>query len=93
MFPAIAIGTALGVAAADLLPGLEATPAVAAGIAASTAFVLRAPFTAALLAYVLVGSAAADTAPVAVIAAVVGALLAVALPDPASEKGAAAATR
>ncbi|MGH2839076.1 MAG: chloride channel protein, partial [Thermoleophilaceae bacterium] len=39
VFPAIAIGTALGVAAADMLPGLETTPAIAAGIAAGTAFV------------------------------------------------------
>ncbi len=91
VFPAIAIGTALGVAAADILPGLEATPAIAAGIAAGTAFVLRAPFSAALLASVLVGSAAADVAPVAVIAAVVGALAAQAFPDPATRSGAAAA--
>ncbi len=91
VFPAIAIGAALGVAMADVFPGFEATPAIAAGIAAGTAFVLRAPFSAALLAYVLVGTAAADTAPVAVVAAVVGALLAVALPDPATAKPAAAA--
>jgi H+/Cl- antiporter ClcA len=80
VFPAIAIGTALGVAGADLLPGLATTPAIAAGIAASTAYVLRAPFSGALLASVLVGSSAADTAPIAVLAAVVGVLVAVAVP-------------
>ena len=93
VFPAIAIGTALGVAAADMLPGLEATPAIAAGIAAGTAFVLRAPFSAALLASLLVGSAAVDVAPVAVIAAVVGTLAAQLFPDAAKPSGAAAATR
>jgi H+/Cl- antiporter ClcA len=82
VFPAIAIGTALAVAAADLLPGLEDTPAIATGIAAATAAVLRAPFSSALLAALLVGEASADTAPIAVLAAVVGVLVASALPDP-----------
>jgi H+/Cl- antiporter ClcA len=82
VFPAIAIGTALGVAAADLLPGLELTPAIATGIAASTAVAMRAPFTAALLATLLLGASAADVAPVAVLGAVVGFLVAVALLEP-----------
>ncbi len=82
MFPAIAMGTALGVAAADLVSGLEPAPAVVAGIAASTAVVLRAPFTAALLAAVLVGAAASDTAPIAVLAAAIGFLVSIALPEP-----------
>ncbi len=84
VFPAIAMGTALGVAAADLLPGLEQAPAVVAGIAAATAVALRAPFTAALLAAVLVGTAAPDTAPVAVLAAAIGFLVSLALPEPAT---------
>jgi H+/Cl- antiporter ClcA len=82
VFPAIAIGTALAVAGADLLPGLETTPAIAAGIAAATAAILRIPFSAALLASILVGSSAADIAPIAVLAAVVGVLVAWAIPDP-----------
>jgi H+/Cl- antiporter ClcA len=93
VFPAIAIGTALGVAAADLLPGLDTTPAIAAGIAAATALVLQAPFTATLLASVLVGSTATEVAPIAVIASVVGVLVAIALPEPdapTSERAAAA---
>ena len=88
-FPAIAIGTALYVAAADLLPGLETTPAIVTGIAAGTAVVLNAPFTAALLASLLVGSSAADTAPFAVIAAVLGMLVAQAIPDPGAKEDAA----
>jgi H+/Cl- antiporter ClcA len=85
VFPAIAIGTALAVAAADLLPGLEETPAIAAGIAAATAAVLRAPFSSALLAALLVGEASADVAPMGVLAAVVGVLVAWAVPDPGEE--------
>ena len=61
---------------------LETTPAVAAGIAAGTAAVLRVPFTAVLLATLLIGSSAADVAPIAVLAAATGWLVAVALPNP-----------
>ena len=82
VFPAIVLGVALGVAAANVLPGLETTPAIAAGIAAGTAAVLRVPFTAVLLATLLVGSSAFDTAPIAVLAATVGWLAAGALPNP-----------
>ena len=80
VFPAIAIGTALAVAAADILPGFETTAAIATGIAAGTAFVLQAPFTGALLASLLLGSSAADVAPIAVVAAVVGTLVALEVP-------------
>ena len=82
VFPAIALGVAIGVLTADLLPGLETTPAIATGIAAATAAVLRTPFTAVLLATLLVGSSAADTVPIAVLAAAVGWLVATALPNP-----------
>ena len=81
VFPAIAIGVATAMAAANALPGLETTPAVAAGIAAGTAAVLRVPFTAVLLATLLLGSSAADIAPIAVLAAATGWLVAVALPE------------
>jgi H+/Cl- antiporter ClcA len=82
VFPAIAIGTALAVAAADVLPGLAVTPAVATGVAAGVAAVLRAPFSAALLSSVLVGTAAVDVAPLSVLGAAVGVLTVIALPDP-----------
>ena len=45
VFPALAVGVALAMLAADVLPGLATTPAVAVGLAAGTAAVLRAPFT------------------------------------------------
>jgi H+/Cl- antiporter ClcA len=83
VFPAIALGTAFAAAVAEFLPGLESTPAVATGIAAGTAAALQAPFTAAVLGTLLVGSSAPDVAPFTVLAAVVGVLAAIALPDPA----------
>jgi H+/Cl- antiporter ClcA len=83
VFPAIALGTALAAAAADILPGLDVTPAVATGIAAAVAAGLQAPFTAAVLGTLLVGTAAPDVAPFTVLAAAIGVLAAIALPDPA----------
>ena len=84
VFPAIALGTAaLAVAAADILPGLDLTPAVATGIAVATAAALQAPFTGAVLGTLPFGSAAPDVAPFTVLAAAVGVLAVIALPDPA----------
>jgi H+/Cl- antiporter ClcA len=82
VFPAIAIGVALGVLTADVFSAVDLTPAVAAGIAAGTAVALRVPFTAVLLSTLLVGSSAPDTAPIAVLAAAMGWLVATALPSP-----------
>ena len=82
MFPALAIGVALAMMAADVLPGLDTTPAVAIGLSAATAAVLRAPFTAVLLATLLLGSSALEVAPIAVFAAATGWLVATALPNP-----------
>ena len=82
VFPAIAIGVAAAMAAADILPGLNTTPAVAAGIAAGTTAVLRVPFTAVLLVSLLMGPSAFDVAPIAVLAAAVGWLVATVLPNP-----------
>lgn len=93
VFPAIAIGVAAAVAAAEILP-LSTTPAVATGIAAGTTAVLRVPFTAVLLATLLLGSSAFDVAPIAVLAAATAWLVATALPNPedrAPEAEAAAA--
>ena len=86
VFPAIALGAALTVAAADILPGLELTPAVATGIAAATAAALGVPFTAAVLGTLLVGSAASDVAPFTVLAATIGVLAVIVLPDPAVKR-------
>jgi H+/Cl- antiporter ClcA len=82
VFPAIAIGVGAAMAAADLLPGLHTTPAVAAGIAAGTTAVLRVPFTAVLLATLLMGPSAFDVAPIAVLAAAAAWLVATVLPNP-----------
>jgi H+/Cl- antiporter ClcA len=97
VFPALAIGVAVAVMTADFLPGFETTPAIATGLAAATAAALRVPFTAVLLATILLGSSAQDVAPIAVLAAAVGWLVATALPNPedraaqAAEGGEAAA--
>jgi H+/Cl- antiporter ClcA len=82
VFPALVVGAALGAAAADWLPGMETAPAVAAGLAAGTAAVLRAPFTAVLLATLLLGSSAPEVAPIAILAAAVAWLVALAIPIP-----------
>jgi H+/Cl- antiporter ClcA len=82
VFPALAIGVAFAVMAAQILPGFDTTPAIAVGLAAGTAAVLRVPFTAVLLATILLGSSAQDVAPIAVIAAAVAWLVATALPSP-----------
>ena len=82
VFPAIAIGVATAMVAADVLPGLHTTPAVATGIAAGTTAVLRVPFTAVLLVTLLVGPSAFDVAPIAVLAAAMGWLVATMLPNP-----------
>jgi H+/Cl- antiporter ClcA len=82
VFPAIAIGVATAMDAAAVLPGLHTTPAVAAGIAAGTTAVLRVPFTAVLLVTLLVGPSAFDVAPIAVLAAATGWLVATMLPNP-----------
>lgn len=91
VFPAIALGVAGAIAAANVLPGLETTPAVAAGIAAGTTAVLRVPFTAVLLVSLLMGDSALSVAPIAVLAAAVGWLVATALPNPEDREAATAA--
>jgi H+/Cl- antiporter ClcA len=82
VFPAIALGVAAAVAAAELLPGLNTTPAVAAGIAAGTTAVLKTPFTAVLLASLLMGASAFEVAPIAVLAAAIAWVVATVLPNP-----------
>jgi H+/Cl- antiporter ClcA len=70
IFPAVSLGCAAGALAAQVLPGFALTPAVVAGLAAGATAVVELPFFGALLATLLSGSAAADTAPIAIIAAV-----------------------
>lgn len=72
VFPALTLGLAAGALSAIVLPGLELTPAIVAGVAAAAAAILRMPFFGALVASLLAGSAAFDTMPIAVLAATVG---------------------
>ncbi len=71
-----------GVLASLVLPGLDLTPAVVAGIAAGAASAMTLPFTGALLAAVLGGAAAADAIPIAIIAAAVAWLVTLELEYP-----------
>jgi H+/Cl- antiporter ClcA len=76
VFPALTLGVAGGCLAAAILPGLELTPAIAAGVAAAAASALALPFFAVLIAAILVG--AASVVPIAIFAAAVGWILALA---------------
>jgi H+/Cl- antiporter ClcA len=78
-FPAIALGVATGVLASIVLPGLDITPAVVAGLAAGASAALGLSFFGALIAALMVGSAASETIPIAVIASVIGWLAATAV--------------
>ena len=78
-FPAVTLGVVTGVLASILLPGLDLTPAVIAGVAAASSAALGLSFFGALLAALLAGSAAAETIPIAVIASVIGGLVAAVL--------------
>ena len=89
VFPALVLGAALGVLAELALPGLSVVPAIVAGVAASAAAVLRMPFFAVLVASLLAGPAAVDTAPIAILGAVIGWLVATAVPDRSSPSSSA----
>jgi chloride channel protein, CIC family len=87
VFPAIFLGMAVGMAAADL-PGLELVPAVAMGIGAMSAAMLGLPLTATLLATLLLGSDGLAAMPLVIVAVVVAHVLTahltpVAAPEPA----------
>jgi H+/Cl- antiporter ClcA len=82
VFPGVALGVAVAVLAENVLPGLSLTPAVLAGVAAGGAAALRAPFFGAVLSALLGGTAAAEAIPIAILAAVTGWLVALALQPP-----------
>jgi H+/Cl- antiporter ClcA len=86
-FPAIALGVATGVLASIVLPGLDITPAVVAGLAAGASAALGLSFFGALIAALMVGSGASETIPIAVIASVIGWLAATAIARRASREG------
>ena len=70
VFPAMFIGGAAGVAMAGL-PGMELVPAVAMGIGAMSAVMLRLPLTSVLLATLLLGTDGLAAMPVVIVAVVV----------------------
>jgi H+/Cl- antiporter ClcA len=92
IFPAAALGVALGALAAKVLPGLDLTPAIVAGLAAGSAAGMRLPFSGAVLAVIVAGSATVEAVPIAVLAAVTGWLVTMTLdpPQPQAATGSSA---
>ncbi len=84
VFPVVSLGVIAGVLASLVLPGLDLTPAVVAGIAAAAASGLTLPFFGALLAALLGGTAGANAIPIAIIAAAVAWLVTLELEHPRS---------
>jgi H+/Cl- antiporter ClcA len=70
VFPAIFLGAAGGMAAADL-PGMELVPAVAMGMGALATVMLRLPLTSVLLATLLLGPDGLTAVPLVILAVVV----------------------
>lgn len=79
IFPNVTFGVMVGMIAVVVLDGPAVAPALIAGVAAGAAAQVRAPFFGALLAILLAGTASADLMPIAVIAAVLGWLVASAI--------------
>jgi H+/Cl- antiporter ClcA len=85
-FPAVTLGVLAGVLGGLVLPGMDLTPAVAAGLAAGAAAALRLPIFGALLTALMIGSGASQTVPIAVVGSVVGWLAAEAVNARASRR-------
>jgi H+/Cl- antiporter ClcA len=81
VFPAILIGGALGVAAAEL-PGMSLASSIAVGIGAMCTTMLRLPLTATLLAVVLLGADGVTVTPPVIAAVVVAFVVTGLLPEP-----------
>ena len=79
VFPAMFIGAALGIAMTGL-PGMSSAPAIAAGIGAMCAAMLRLPLTSTLLGTLLLGSDAVAVTPQVVVAVVVAFVITTLLP-------------
>jgi H+/Cl- antiporter ClcA len=91
-FPAMYLGTAAGIMASHL-PGYALTPAVAVGMGAGVAAILRLPLSAVALAAVLTAGTGAGSTPLIIVGVVTAYVATVALPAtrPAAEPKAAAA--
>ena len=82
-FPAMFVGTALGMAVANL-PGLSLVPAVGMGLAAMCATMLQLPFTSVLLATVFLQSDSLELMPLIIVAVVVAYVAVARLPEPST---------
>ena len=89
VFPAMFIGAVLGIAASSL-PGMTLAPAIAMGIGAMSAAMLRLPLTSTLLATLLLGVDGVSVTPQVVVAVVVAFVLTYALPAAKPEEPAPA---
>jgi H+/Cl- antiporter ClcA len=81
VFPSMFIGAALGIAA-SALPGMSLAPAIAMGIGAMCAAMLRLPMTSTLLAVLLLGPDGLSVTPQVVIAVAVAFVVTYLLPTP-----------
>lgn len=84
VFPSMFIGAVLGIAASGL-PGMSLAPAIATGIGAMCAAMLRLPLTSTLLATLLLGTDGVSVTPQVVVAVVVSFVITYLLPDPGHE--------
>jgi H+/Cl- antiporter ClcA len=85
VFPSIFLGAAIGIAM-SALPGASLAPAIASGIGAMCAAMLRLPLTSTLLAVLLLGPDAATVTPQAVVAVATAFIIINLLPDPAPKR-------
>ena len=82
VFPAMLLGTAAGLMAAQL-PGFDITPAVAVGMGAAIVAILRLPLSAVVLATLLTApNGGVGAGPVIIVAVVIAYLVTLALPEP-----------
>jgi H+/Cl- antiporter ClcA len=84
VFPALFLGAAAGVMAAQL-PGFSITPAVAVGMGAAVVSVLRLPLAAVVLAILLTSESGPGAAPLAIVAVVVAYVTTQMLPSDESD--------
>lgn len=88
-FPAIFLGAAAGIMAAQL-PGFSVTPAVAVGMGAATAAVLRLPLSAVVIASLLTSKAGLGAEPLVIVGVVVAYILTLRLSAPQAAEPASA---
>jgi H+/Cl- antiporter ClcA len=91
IFPAMFVGAVLGIAVAGL-PGMALAPAIAMGIGAMCAAMLRLPLTSTLLGTLLLGADGVSVTPQVVVAVVVAFVLSDMLPAPGPNDSAPAPT-